>query len=191
MNFLAHLYLSGDSEQLMVGNFMGDFVKGKRMHDYSPEITRGIFLHREIDFFTDNHPIVALSKQRLYATFHHYAGVLVDMFYDHMLAKNWERFSTTTLEAFAKRSYAVLDRHKALLPEKARFMLPYMKRDNWLLNYREPDGIARALQGMERRTKFESKLGIGIHALQTDYASFEKEFLLFFPALIQHVQQLK
>src|SRR5690606_38990711 len=101
MNFLSHLYLSGKSTEIIIGNFIGDFVKGAKMDDYPPEVTKGIKLHREIDFFTDNHPVVMKSKDKLRVKHGHYAGVVVDMFYDHFLAVDWESYHPQPLKIFA------------------------------------------------------------------------------------------
>lgn len=187
MNFLAHLFLSGNSEQVLIGNFIGDFVKGKKMDAFPPEVTKGIALHREIDHFTDTHPIVKESKHRLREKYRHYAGVLVDMYYDHLLARNWKDYSDISLEEFTFSSYAIIARHINVLPEKARFMFTYMKRDNWLLHYAQTEGIKKALQGMSQRTKFASGLEHGVADLVENYTLFEEEFRLFFPDLRKHV----
>src|SRR5258708_857949 len=102
MNFLAHVYLSGDHSKVLVGNFIGDFVKGKYLRDrYEPEIAKGIELHRAIDYFTDLHPIVRQSKNRLRPKYNHYSGIIVDIFYDHFLAANWNQDSEVTLPEYA------------------------------------------------------------------------------------------
>src|SRR5688572_23493915 len=100
MNFLAHLYLSGDFDELMIGNFMADFVKGKPSPSIHPQIVKGIELHRQIDTYTDTHPIVKASKVRLQPTYRKYAGVIVDMYYDHFLAIHWQKYSSVSLHEF-------------------------------------------------------------------------------------------
>jgi acyl carrier protein phosphodiesterase len=184
MNFLAHLYLSGNDAEIKVGNFIGDFVKGKNLEErFGKEIARGISLHREIDWFTDQHPIVKQSKDRLRAKYHHYSGVIVDVFYDHFLAKNFDRYSKTILPDFADECYATIQQHDSILPEEAKYMMPYMINGNWLTNYAKVEGIHRALSGMSRRTKFESRMDEASEDLRTNYSEFEKEFLSFFPDL--------
>jgi acyl carrier protein phosphodiesterase len=184
MNFLAHLYLSGDNPKLMVGNFIGDFVKGKRaLEKFEPEIIRGIELHRGIDAFTDKHPIVSKSKNRLREKYRHYSGVIVDVFYDHFLAKNWNDYHRQPLLDFSLHAYKTIDSFNLVLPEEVKQMLPYMKRGNWLLNYGFVEGIHRALSGMASRTTFVSKMEQASSELVTHYNDFEKEFQEFFPQL--------
>src|SRR5688500_10815365 len=136
MNFLAHLYLSEKNPQIMVGNFLGDFVRGRNLLErFEEDIVTGIELHRDIDAFTDTHPIVATSKKRLREKYRHYAGVIVDIFYDHFLAKNWSAYHEESLRDFAANAYRIIEQHMEILPPDARHMLPYMINGNWLLNY--------------------------------------------------------
>ncbi|HMQ00386.1 MAG TPA: ACP phosphodiesterase [Cyclobacteriaceae bacterium] len=187
MNFLGHLYLSGENENIITGNFMGDFVKGKeQLKQYHDEIVRGIMLHRSIDQFTDAHPAVAASKERLRPKYRHYAGVIVDVFYDHFLAKNWERFHHKPLHEYSQYAYGVIRSSKPILPEEARHMLPYMIQYDWLYNYRTIEGINRALTGMSRRTSFESHMQHASKDLEIFYDEFSKEFSAFLPEIEQH-----
>lgn len=186
MNFLAHLYLSGDDPHTMVGNFIGDFVKGRNLHEqFEPAIVNGIELHRAIDAFTDTHPVVKQSKVRLRATYRHFAPVIVDVFYDHFLAKDWPMYHQQTLADFAQQTYQTLMTFDSILPESVRRMLPYMINGNWLLNYAQVEGIQRALTGMTRRSKYDSKMDESINDLRQHYAAFNEEFGLFFPELIK------
>lgn len=184
MNFLAHLYLSADDPKIMVGNFIGDFVKGRQAKDqFEPAIVKGIELHRAIDEFTDSHEVVQQSKKRLRPKYRHYSGVIIDVFYDHYLAKNWNDFHTQLLPDFAQRSYDLLEQHNAVLPSDVNMMLPYMKRGNWLVNYARIEGIHRALSGMAQRTPYVSKMDEASVDLQTHYDAFGLEFQTFFPEL--------
>ncbi|HYF68829.1 MAG TPA: ACP phosphodiesterase [Ohtaekwangia sp.] len=188
MNFLAHLYLSGKNEKIMVGNFLADFVKGKQaLSLFDGEIKTGIELHRAIDLFTDTHPVVRESKNRLREKYRHYSAVIVDVFYDHCLARNWALYSTVVLPAFADEAYAILQKYYSVLPTRLQQMLPYMIRGNWLVNYAKPEGIARTLTGMSRRTPYESKMDEAIDELIKYYSDFESEFNLFFPDLQNEV----
>jgi acyl carrier protein phosphodiesterase len=189
MNFLAHLYLSGDSEELLVGNFIADAVKGSNFEKYSEGIAKGIVLHRKIDSFTDTHPVFLESKRRLVPHYDKYSGVLVDVFYDHFLAANWQRFSAVRLDEYAQKVYAIMQKHFDKLPERSQFMLPYMIKGNWLLNYAHLDGIQRTLGGLSRRTKFRSGMETGVVHLRQDYETFENEFLRFFPEVIEYVMK--
>ncbi|MBT1699941.1 DUF479 domain-containing protein [Fulvivirgaceae bacterium PWU4] len=184
MNFLAHLYLSGENPKLMVGNFIGDFVKGRNaLEKFEPEIVRGIQLHRSIDAFTDTHPVVAASKNRLRPKYRHYAGVIVDVFYDHFLASNWNLYHTEPLPSYANRAYHLVESFESILPEEVKYMLPYMVSGNWLVNYAKLEGIHRALSGMARRTSFNSKMEEAVHDLKANFDDFKKEFDTFFPEL--------
>ncbi len=187
MNFLAHLYLSGDNPKILTGNFIGDFVKGKNLTErFENDIATGIALHREIDWFTDTHSIVKQSKDRLRPKYRHYSGVIVDVFYDHFLAKNWDNYSTQLLPDFAEECYAIIQQQESVLPEEANYMLPYMIKGNWLVNYSKTEGIHKALSGMARRTRFESKMEEATVDLENQYDSFKNEFELFFPELASH-----
>ena len=180
MNFLGHFYLSGASEELIVGNFIADFVKGKRYRDYPEDIARGILMHRENDAYTDTHECFRKSSKRLRPKYRHYSGVIVDMFYDHMLARNWDRYSDTSLEDYAEQIYSIIKSRWSLLPEGSRYMLPYMTRGNWLLRYAQPEGIHQSLTGLDRRTRFNSKMDEAIHDLHEHYELIAEEFSHFF-----------
>ncbi len=189
MNFLAHLFLSGDDESVMVGNFIGDFVKGSQLSDYPPEIQKGITLHRNIDHFTDQHPVVLESKVRLRSKFRHYAPVIVDVYYDHFLAKDWSLFSNVSLKDYTEKFYDIIGSYFDILPKGVIQMLSYMTRDNWLYNYQSIAGIDRALSGMSRRTKFDSKMEEAAQALELHYELYKSEFHRFFPDLTNYVDQ--
>ena len=187
MNFLAHIYLSGNNELLMIGNFIGDFIKGKMVNNFSSEIQLGIKLHRSIDTFTDAHPVVLESKKRLREKYSHYAPVITDIYYDHYLAANWQDYHDTPLIEYTNSFYKTIDKHSSILPDRVINMLFYMKRDNWLYNYQYFQGIKSVFNGMSRRTKFNSKMEYAVDDLQADYDAYEKEFRQFFPELQQHV----
>lgn len=185
MNFLAHLYLSGADHDLLVGNFIADHVKGKQaLSQFSIPVVRGILLHRAIDQFTDSHPLVAQSKNRLRAKYRHYSGVLVDVFYDHFLAKNWSNYHVESLESYASGAYAILSNRSTEFPASVQQFLPYMIRGNWLVAYSRIDGIHRALTGMSRRTPYDSKMDEAITELTKYQPEFEAEFQEYFPQLI-------
>lgn len=184
MNFLAHLFLSGDSPQIRVGNFIGDFVRGKNMEErFGKEIAKGVGLHREIDWFTDRHPVVKKSKERLRPKYRHYSGVITDIFFDHFLAKNFDRYSARPLPDFANDCYSIIQQHDSILPEEVKHLMPFMMKGNWLVNYARVEGIHKALSGMARRARFESKMDESVEDLREHYADFENEFFIFFPDL--------
>lgn len=184
MNFLAHLHLSGDDEAMMVGNFIGDFVRGRDLKDQFGEgIARGVELHRAIDAFTDHHPVVKQSKARLWPKYRHYSSVIVDMYYDHFLAAGWSTYSNEPLDQYAQRAYRLMEKHNPILPEQVRYMLEHMTQHNWLVGYSYVEGIRRALTGMSRRATFESKMEEAVNDLKSSYTEFGGEFKVFFPEL--------
>jgi len=189
MNFLAHIYLSGDNDLLKIGNFMADGIRGKEYESLHPEIQKGVLLHRFIDTYTDSHPVFRQSTKRLHERYHHYAGVIVDVVYDHFLARNWSRYSDEKLDSFINRFYASLEKNQELLNEKTRNMMPYMIRSNWLWNYQFVDGIARILYQMDQRTRNNSKMQFAVDELTEFYEDFESEFTIFFEDLRKHAGQ--
>ena len=189
MNFLAHIVLSGDNPKVMVGNFIGDFVKGRNLlEQFEPDIAKGIQLHRAIDEFTDSHPVVAQSKNRLRPTYRHYSSVIVDMYYDHLLASNWVDYHSEPLETFAEQTYRTILSHHDILPEQVRYMMDYMTRGNWLLNYARLEGIERALTGMARRSRHGAQMEFAVNDLRADYELYLHEFAEFFPELQQYAK---
>jgi acyl carrier protein phosphodiesterase len=183
MNFLAHIYLSGDNPLITIGNFMADGIKGRRYEKQPKDIQIGILLHREIDTFTDAHPTVRLSTKRLHKNYSHYSGVIVDILYDHFLAKNWSQYSNTPLDLYVANFYDSLKTNFELLPLRIQKMMPYMIADNWLLSYAQIDGIQKVLNGMNHRTNNISGMNSATNELQEFYDDFEEEFTIFFEEL--------
>ncbi len=192
MNFLAHIYLSGDNDLLKIGNFMADSIRGNHYLDYPEEIKKGILLHRYIDTFTDAHPIYRKSKHRLHEKYGHYSGVIMDIVYDHFLAKNWARYSNIQLEEYAESFYKLLQTNYEILTEKTQGMLPYMMGRNWLVSYASMAGLEMILFQMDHRTKNRVHMHEAIIEIQEFYTEFEEEFTLFFEELQQHcLEKLK
>lgn len=187
MNFLAHFFLSSESPSLMVGNFLGDFVKGKEYQQFPEPVAKGILLHRAIDSYTDIHPDFLESKHRLVPQYGHFAGIVVDIFYDHLLAVHWEKYAKQSLKDFSAYVYQNLQEHQALFPAKAASVFPYMVNHNWLLGYAQLEGIQRALEGMAQRSRFASGMEHATENLKQSYTSFNREFHSFFPQIIRHV----
>lgn len=183
MNFLAHIYLSGKEDEVIIGNFIADGIKGKKYQKFPPMIQKGILLHRAIDTFTDQHPIVKQSTARLHANYGHYSGVIVDILYDHFLAKNWNSYHDIPLVTFVDEFYALLHQNYEELPTRIQRMMPHMIADNWLTSYATVEGISVILTQMNVRTKGISKMNRAIVELETYYDSFEEEFTEFFTEL--------
>lgn len=183
MNFLAHIYLSGENDLITIGNFMADGIKGNRYQNYPDDVKIGILLHREIDTFTDAHPTVRKSTKRLHKNYGHYSGVIVDILYDHFLAKNWKRYSTTPLPLYIDHFYDLLKLYYRILPSRVQKMMPYLIADNWLLSYAKIEGIQKVLNGMNMRTNNKSGMHRATDELKEHYSEFEEEFTLFFEEL--------
>lgn len=184
MNFLAHIYLSGSEEQVIIGNFIADGIKGKSYQNHPPGIQKGVLLHRFIDSFTDSHPTVRQSTARLHANYRHYSGVIVDILYDHYLAKNWAAYHPQPLADYVQDFYELLHQHYESLPVRTKRLMPYMIADNWLLSYATVDGIGKILSQMNHRTKGRSRMDQAVTELQEYYEAFEQEFTEFFQELI-------
>ncbi|URM36484.1 ACP phosphodiesterase [Flavobacterium anhuiense] len=180
MNFLAHIYLSGDNDLIKIGNFMADGIRGKQFEHFPEDVQKGILLHRFIDTYTDSHDIFRKSTKRLHERYHHYAGVIVDIVYDHFLAKNWEKYSDEKLELFVNRFYHSLHDNYEILTEKTQGLMPYMIERNWLVSYRTTEGIQHILTQMDRRSKNVSRMQFAVEELTEFYDEFEEEFTLFF-----------
>lgn len=183
MNYLAHIYLSGSDELLTIGNFIADSIKGKQYQDYQPKVQQGILLHRAIDTYTDAHPIVRQSTKKLHAVHGHYSGVIVDMLYDHFLAKHWQKFHPTPLPEYAADFYASLQKHEAILPPRILNLMRPMLQHNWLVMYASIEGIDTILKQMHHRTKFRGALDVAGDSLLAHYDTFEAEFFAFFKEL--------
>lgn len=188
MNFLAHIFLSGDDELLKIGNFMADGIRGNDYLDYPDKIQKGVVLHRAIDTFTDAHPIWRQSKHRLHERYGHYSGVIMDILYDHFLAKNWNLYSEEDLENYVARFYQSLKDNYNILSPKTKNLMPYMIESNWLVSYASIAGIEQILFQMDYRTKHRVNMQNAVQELQEFYTEFEEEFTLFFKDLIKMVE---
>ena len=189
MNYLAHIYLSGTNDLLKIGNFMADSIKGHYYEKFDSEIKKGILLHRHIDSFTDMHPIYRQSKHRLHEKYGHYSGVIMDILYDHFLAKNWSKFSDEKLEDYANDFYQLLQDNYEILTERIKGMMPYMIARNWFVSYASIAGLEMILFQMDYKTKHRANMQEAIVELQDFYTEFEAEFFLFFEELKSSCQQ--
>ena len=183
MNYLAHAYLSFGQDDVLVGNFIGDFVKGKMMNTFPQEIQNGIKLHRAIDKFTDTHPLVRAGQTYLRPKFRLYSTVITDIFFDYFLAKNWGKYSDIPLLDFTQNTFFTLNHHRQLFPERFSSMFQWMEKDNWLIKYGDIDGIRQTLTGMSRRTRFPSKMELAHLSLIEKEAEFQLIFFAFFDDL--------
>ena len=169
----------------MLGSLLGDFVKGPLGTHYGEDITRAIALHRKIDSFTDTHPVVLQSKSRISAGRRRYAGIMIDMFYDHFLAKYWHEFHAEPIREFTARIYDMLHARHAMLPDRLQTMAPRMAQSDWLASYAEVESIHAALDRMGRRLKRENRLLDSADELREHYAELESDFRVFMPQALQ------
>ncbi len=183
MNWLAHLFLSDDDVEHRIGNVIADWVKGEARAQFSPGIQRGFASHRLIDLYTDAHLVVARSQARIESPFRRYAAVLIDVFYDHFLAVDWERYCKTPLREWTAAVYAQFAAHWHRLPDPARIGLQRMAQDDWLGSYATCDGIEATLRRMSRRLSRPSRLGEAAPQLTAHYAALRADFHDFFPEL--------
>ncbi len=181
MNFLAHLYLSPQDKEIILGNFIADAVKGKMFEDYSAGVQTGILLHRQIDQFTDQHPVFKSSYQRLYPKYRRYSGVIVDIYYDHFLCRYWDEYHPVELKKFVSKAYQILILQFNQLPARSKRILPFMISQNWLVNYSNFEMLKKVFGGMSRRTSNHSKMDEAVIELQQNYSMFEAEFRQFMP----------
>jgi acyl carrier protein phosphodiesterase len=183
MNYLAHAYLSFGNEDVLVGNMISDFVKGKKQFDFSAQIQRGIKLHRAIDAFTDSHPATKEAQVFLKPAVGLYSGAFVDVIYDHFLANDKEEFRVTSLQEFSNTTYNCLQEHHAVLPTTFQLILPYMKEQNWLYNYKTVWGIQNSFGGIVRRAKYLESATEAFAAFEKHYFQLQKCYTEFFPSL--------
>ncbi len=187
MNFLAHLFLSCDNEDLLIGNFIADFIRNKEVENYSESIQKGIILHRQIDTYTDTHPVVLEGVHRLQPFHSKYAPVVIDILFDHLLANNWTKYSGQSLDDFAKYIYEILNDRMGELPHKLQRRLPEMIKGNWLQAYGTKEGMLFTFKKMDERTSFPSNFINAFDHLKQDYEAYDSEFNQFFPEVIQFV----
>lgn len=191
MNYLAHLYLAEQSREGLLGSLLGDFVKGRPDGCLPEAVRRGIVLHRAIDRFTDAHPRHRASRNRVSKPRRRYAGIIVDVCYDHFLARHWSDYADEPLDAFTAHVYDVLRAHGEDLPDRLRRILPRMIADDWLGSYADLDNVGRALDGIARRITRRNTLAGAIVEIESAYAGLESDFREFFPELQARARQLR
>lgn len=190
MNFLGHLVLSGDDPLTITGNFMADAVKGRDLSQHPDGIQRGIRLHRAIDSFTDAHIMTQAGRERLRAHAGKYAGVVLDLFYDHLLASAWPEERFGALADYNRRMYTLLRAHHAHLPDRTRHMLAFMVQGDWLTSYARIDGLARALHGLSQRAPRGEAMRGAERVLVDNMPAYRAEFTAFFADVERHTRPL-
>jgi acyl carrier protein phosphodiesterase len=183
MNFLAHAHLSGDNDEILFGNFIADAVKGMQWKKYDANIRAGILLHRQIDTYTDRHPVVKRSIGRIRDDYGRYSGIVVDIYYDHFLADGWNSYHPTALRNFSRHVYAVLTKRFLILPDRTKRMLPFLVAQDWLTNYARFSGLEQVFRGMDRRTALLSGMSSAVAGLEKNYEALRNDFNAFYPEL--------
>ena len=188
MNFLAHLQLSGNNNQIKIGNFIGDAIKGKNHQNYKPEIQKGILLHRKIDYYTDRHNITKKLNTFFAPKYGKYAGIVVDIIYDYYLANNWNKYSNIDLESFISNTYRLLVINFRILPLKIKSYLPILIAKNRLLSYRSITGIENVLTTMAKYTSLPDEAQFAMEVLKNNNKYFQEQFLLFYDDIMRFVK---
>lgn len=187
MNYLAHLYLSGTNSDIILGNFLGDSLKGREYLRYNKTVQKGVFLHRFIDSFTDAHALVRSGSERLRPAYRKYAGVVVDIFYDHFLAINWKQYHHVSINQFADQMHKVLSSYYFEMPHKAQQLVPFLIQSKRLVTYESFDGIERTLKIMSIHTSLPDKTDFAMEILYRKYNDFNEEFNSFFKEIMVEI----
>lgn len=190
MNYLAHAFLSFNDPDILTGNMISDFVKGKTKFQYPLPIQNGIGLHRQIDSFTDFHPATAKAKEFFRPQYRLYSGAFIDIVYDHFLAVDEKQFENDGgLENFTHKTYRILDNKTSYFPARFQIMYPYMKEQNWLYNYRLKEGIRKSFGGLVRRAAYLEESEIAFTIFNRNYDELQNCYDEFFPELKSYVSE--
>ncbi len=188
MNHLAHLYLSANSEKILVGNFIADAVKGKKIFNYEQDIQLGILIHRTIDSYTDGHDLVNQGKARLRSLLGKYAGVAIDVFYDYYLSLYWSNYSNIGKQDFIRSAYRCLISMVRLMPGEIQALLPFFVINNWLGKYESIEGLNLVFKGMAKHTSMPVVGEKATNIMLEHHFEYEQEFNIFFVDLIQYLE---
>ncbi len=188
MNYLAHLFLSHDSPNSMIGNLLGDFVKGNVQGKFPQEVVNGILNHRIIDAYTDSSEVVSASRRLISRSRCRYSGVIIDVVYDFFLSRNWGLYSSASLDEFIEKVYTNLTIHTVQIPQNAQHLIDEMISQDWLRSYGTTEGIDETFKRMSKRMRRENKLDTAVEELQLQYPRLNEHFLRFFPQLLSYLQ---
>ena len=188
MNFLAHIYLSGNEDDVKIGNFIGDYIKGSAFHIYPDKIKQGILLHRFIDSFTDKNTHTLDAKQLFAPKYRKYAGIVMDIVYDHFLATNWERYSYVDLRTFINHFHSLLLEKNDMLPTEVQDIVPKLIKNDRIYSYIEVEGIRSVLSTMSKYTSLPDHSDFAIEVLNSNYKFLKQNFLLFFSDIIYYIK---
>lgn len=191
MNYLAHLYFAESTPESMMANLMGDYIKGPLALDWQPRLRDGVMLHRKVDAFTDSHPIFLQASARLSPVRRRFAGIILDICFDHYLCRHWDRFCDQPLAQFIAHSYGLLRQYRGYMPEAMRYPVSKMIEQDWLSCYADAQQIPTVLDRVARRLRRPERMVGSGEEFVALYGELEEDFLSFFPCLIEYVEQLK
>jgi len=191
MNYLAHAWLSGPDPDWRLGGFLGDHVRGRDWEGYPSAVAEGILLHRRVDAFVDAHPAMARARRRLQPPFRRYAGILIDVYFDHLLARRWSRLAGGSLRRFADEQYLLLRTAAPGLPDSLNRFARHMERHDLLMNYRDPLTLERALAGIGSRLSRSNPLHRGREALDAEVGPLSEDFESLWPAVSGYAERLR
>lgn len=192
MNYLAHLFLSPDDPEQLLGSLIGDFTRGRLetlARSWPPGVMRGIALHRQVDRFTDDHPRVIRGRRRIAAPYRRYSGIILDILFDHFLSRYWSEFTHRDRREFIRHVYSLLEQRRAQLPPRLKALVPRMQREDWLGAYRDLEVVGLVFERMSARLSRPNELGGALVEVRRHYAELAQDFRHFFPELIEFVQQ--
>ncbi|WP_416306637.1 ACP phosphodiesterase [Neptunicella sp. SCSIO 80796] len=189
MNYLAHLFLAQPNPDSHTGNLLGDFCRGIDTTVFSDRILAGLRNHRMVDKYTDTHPVIRQAKQQFRHSQRRFAGIALDVLFDHYLIVHWSEYSQTDFDQFCQQAYAKLAQRLAIMPPRMQQVIGSMVEHQWLSQYQSLDGVARALDAIAKRIRFTNQFAGSIKDIEQNYIEFEQCFNQFFPTLIQHVDQ--
>lgn len=188
MNFLAHLYLSGENKGIKLGNFIGDYIKGNKYLDFPEDVQGGILLHRRIDSFTDTHPLIKQASIPFKSGYGRYSGIVVDIVFDHFLALNWHSYSTYALKDFTRDTHTILLSNFRILPPKVKKFLPFLIYNRRLESYSFEHGIKKALEIMSQYTSLPEKSDFAIEMLHKNNTVLKENFQIFMKEIVEYVE---
>ena len=186
MNYLGHLFLSNNDTELMLSNLFGDFVKGKDLSQYKVKTQKGIVLHRAIDNYIDTHPAVIELLHILYPTLPKVSGIAVDLFFDHLLAKNWEKYHSLPLNTFLTNFYSSIEMDNEAFTSTFKNMVHHLVKVNWISYYPTINGLEKALHGVSSRISFSNELKNGLPVFLKNQIHIESTFEIFMKDAIAH-----
>ncbi len=186
MNFVAHQFLSFQNTEIQIGNLLGEVIRGKDFLNFEGDRQKGILLHRQIDSFTDDHPLVKNSTKKFHERYGKYSPVIVDVLYDYIFISHWEKYSGEPYEIFVKNCYDLFKHHFEEFPPQLQFMVKHLLKHDWFTNYATIEGIRQTLKGISQRSKFKNNISTAVEEMVLYKDDFEADFDKFFPELINH-----